>query len=69
MRGTPSMIRSIDVAVEHLVLEQLAGERIELAAVGEDQLLRRAPGLLDQVLALLVADPQRALGQAHVAVG
>ena len=58
------MMRSIDAALEHLVLEQLVGERVELGAVGDDHPLRGAAGLLDQVLALLVADPQRASRKA-----
>ena len=57
------------LALEHLVLEQLLRERVELAAVADDHPLRRAARFLDQVLALLVADPQRRLGQPHVAVG
>ncbi len=68
IRGVPSMIRSIAVAFEHLALEQLVRERVELAAVSDDQPLRRAPRLLDQILALLVADPQRRLRQLHVTV-
>ena len=37
--------------------------------MGDDHPLRGAARLLDQVLALLVADPERRLGQPHVAVG
>ena len=55
-------------ALEHLVLEQLVRERVELNAVREDHPLRRATRLLDQLSALLVADPQRRLRQAHIAV-
>ena len=57
------------LALEHLVLEQLVRERVELGAVGDDHLLRGPAGFLDQILALLVADPQRGLRQPHVAVG
>src|SRR5262249_60776187 len=56
------------VALENLVLEQLLREGIELLAVGDDHLLRRAAGLLDQRLALPVADAQRRLRQAPVTV-
>src|SRR6202049_3590797 len=56
------------VALEHLVLEQLVRERLELGAMGKDHPLRGAPGLVDQVLALLVANPERRLGPPDVAV-
>src|SRR5204862_7545861 len=56
-------------SVEHLVYEQLLGERVQLGPVGADYALGGAAGLLDQVLALLVADAKRRLGKAHVAVG
>src|SRR5207302_9808266 len=44
------------VAVQHLVLEQLVRELLQRAAMGDDHALRRPPGLLDPVLAPLVAD-------------
>src|SRR6516225_9022797 len=55
------------VAIENLMLEQLLRERVELPPVGDDHLLRPAASLLDQPLALLVADAQRRLRLAHVA--
>ena len=56
-------------AVEDLVLQQLARERVELVRGGRRSASARPAGLLDQVLALLVAQAQRRLGQPHVAVG
>jgi hypothetical protein len=56
-------------AVEHLLLEQLPRQVVELPAVREDHLLRRAPRFFDEVLTLLVANPQRRLREPHVAVG
>ena len=50
------------VALEHLVLEQLAGELVELVAVLEDQLRGAAHRLVGQVLLLLVAQLARAVG-------
>ena len=57
------MIRSIASRSRTSSSSSSRGERVELHAVGEDQLRRRPAGLLDQVLALLVAEPQGRLGE------
>src|SRR5436309_2700822 len=46
-------------ALEHLVHEQLLRERVELLTVADDHVLCGAARLLDERLALLVADAKR----------
>ena len=67
-RGTPTITRSIASRSSTSLLNSSDGERVELGAMTDDQPARGAACLVDQLAALLVAQAQRGLREAHVAV-
>src|SRR4051812_19300567 len=56
--GAVTVHQTVDVlALQHLVLEQLGGQRLECVAVLLDQPARSAHGQVGELLLLLVDDP------------